>query len=68
MHRTATTLFFLSTAMLFGCGAQPPSREELGRIAFKASEVPGADDAYSLPEYLREALSKFDVDKHAPGE
>lgn len=68
MHRTITLLFFICLPLFCGCGAEPPSLEELGRIVFSASEVPGADEPYSLPEYLREAPAESDPLKRAPGD
>jgi hypothetical protein len=46
----------LCTAVLIsnGCEPAPPSRQELGRIVFNESEVPGTDKPYIVPEYLRE--------------
>lgn len=38
-----------------GCEPAPPSPQELGRIVFNESEVPGADKPYVLPEYLLES-------------
>ena len=49
-------LFLFATACLTtGCGPSPPSRQELGRIVFIESEVPGADEPYELPERIRNA-------------
>lgn len=65
MHRI---LVFLCVPFFSGCEAEPPSREELGRIVFSASDVPGADKPYSLPEYLREAAPESDSLKPAAGD
>lgn len=64
MPRTARLLFLFCLPILSGCGAEPPRREELGRIVFSAAEVPGAEEAYSLPEYLRETAPKPDSAEH----
>jgi hypothetical protein len=59
MRRTTRLLYLFSllapACLISGCEPPPPSREELGRIVFSESEVPGADDTYQLPEHLRKA-------------
>ncbi|HEV3340214.1 MAG TPA: hypothetical protein VG125_07645 [Pirellulales bacterium] len=48
-------LFFVlaATCLITGCEPSPPSKEELGRVVFKESEVPGAEETYTVPERLR---------------
>lgn len=57
----ARTMKFFSGSVLLGCAClaggcdpPPPNLQELGRIAFAESEVPGADQGYTMPERLRE--------------
>jgi hypothetical protein len=64
------SLFFVLAAasLITGCDPSPPSREELGRIVFSESEVPGADETYTLPERLRAITSEAKDEKGPPGE
>lgn len=58
---------FLTVAcVLCGCDAQRPAPQELGRIVFKESEVPGADQTYELPEHLQK-LQDDETKKGPPG-
>lgn len=41
-------------AIALGCSPAPPSMEELGRIVYDPSQVPGFDRPYSLPHGLGE--------------
>lgn len=66
MHQTATFLFFLSLSLLHGCDAAPPSRDDLGHIVFDTTEVPGADEAYSLPKHLRPTPAEEEVMERLP--
>lgn len=68
MYRVPAILCFICLPLLSGCEAEPPSREELGRIVFSPSEVPGADKPYTLPDYLREDDSQSDPSRRAPGD
>jgi hypothetical protein len=68
MHRTLPLLLMFFLPLLSGCEAEPPSRQELGRIVFNPAEVPGADKPYTLPEYLRNAPPAPEPPKRAPGD
>ncbi|HWB09042.1 MAG TPA: hypothetical protein VG826_07455 [Pirellulales bacterium] len=58
-----------ATCLITGCEPSPPSREELGRIVFSQSEVPGNSNTYVLPEHLRDFKAKEETDhQHPPGE
>ena len=65
---------FSSIALIFtacplsGCDPAPPSREELGRIEFNPSKVPGADKPYTLPQYLRDAPPAEEKEGRKPGD
>jgi hypothetical protein len=63
-------LFSLSAAacLIAGCEPSPPSPQELGRIVFKESEVPGADETYELPERIRNAEPAAEPPRRMPGE
>lgn len=58
----------LSGCLLSGCEPMPPSREELGRIEFDESKVPGFDTPYSMPEYLRKAPPAEEKEGRKPGD
>lgn len=60
----------LSAVLLIsGCEPAPPSRQELGRIVFNESDVPGADKPYVVPGYLLElAPDEAKKQQSTPGE
>ena len=60
--------FIVTACLLSGCEPAPPSREELGRIEFNPSKVPGADKPYTLPQYLRDAPPAEEKEGRKPGE
>ncbi|HVX12553.1 MAG TPA: hypothetical protein VHC22_15335 [Pirellulales bacterium] len=59
MKRSAKFLLglacLLGGCLLPGCEPEPPSRAELGRIEFDETRVPGADQTYTLPDYILKA-------------
>ena len=60
-------LLLAGACLLGGCDAKRPTPQELGRIVFKESEVPGADQPYELPEHLQK-LQTDENKKGPPGE
>lgn len=54
--------------LIAGCDPPPPEPQELGRLVFRESEVPGADKPYVLPEYLRNLQPEETPDGPRPGE
>jgi hypothetical protein len=67
-EKLLSVVLVLSGCVLCGCEAEPPSREELGRIVYSESDVPGADKPYALPEYLRKAPPAPEPEGRKPGE
>jgi hypothetical protein len=73
MKRTISPLnlfvILVTTCLTTGCEPAAPSKEELGRIVFSESEVPGANDIYIVPERLRDVQAGGNTDqKPLPGE
>lgn len=58
-------LVFTAVLIISGCEPTPPGRQELGKIVFNESEVPGADKPYVVPEYLLE-LAPDEAKKQRP--
>jgi len=63
-------LFFVLAAasLIAGCDPPPPSSEELGRIVFSESEVPGANEAYTVPKRIEELKADENEHRVVPGE
>jgi hypothetical protein len=58
------SLLLVCAGLSCGCEPQKPSEQELGRIVFSESEVPGADRSYELPKPLQKTHT--DEDKKGP--
>jgi hypothetical protein len=59
---------FATACLIAGCEPPPPSPQELGRIVFNESEVPGANETYELPERIRNAQPAEEPPRRMPGE
>ncbi len=49
MYRT-TMLAAVYLVSVTGCAPSPPKPEQLGRVVYSPSQVPGLDEPYKLPE------------------
>ncbi|HVA45734.1 MAG TPA: hypothetical protein VNH11_05040 [Pirellulales bacterium] len=53
IHFLGRLSVLIGACLTAGCEPPPPKPQDLGRIMYNPAEVPGTDQPYALPEYLR---------------
>jgi hypothetical protein len=60
------TVLFGALSTISGCDPPPPKVQEMGKIVFRESDVPGNDRPYALPEHLRNLKGDERPDQGSP--